>query len=139
MHGTLRQIADFLGDNCKAAAMVTGTRRLNRGIKSQKLDTLADIFNCTQNLVGTFGLGFKFRADAFKVASDGLGLAGNGRARGVLNIPGDVGTIGNFATGFIKTGAQIVRPDIDLAHQAVLTFASRVGKFQKVLDVIKRG
>ncbi len=78
LHGALGQIADFLGDNGKAPPVIPGPGRFDGSIECQKFDALADILDRAQNLVGAFGLGFKFGADAFKIGADGVGLAGNG-------------------------------------------------------------
>ncbi len=74
LHGALGQITDFLGDDGETAPVFASACRLDRGIERQKLDALADIFDCTQHLGCTFGLGFKVLADLFKVASNGIGL-----------------------------------------------------------------
>jgi hypothetical protein len=48
--------ANFIGDDCKSAALFTGAGGFNRGVESQQIGLVGDVVNHTDdvpNLVGT--------------------------------------------------------------------------------------
>ena len=137
LHCALSQIADFLGNNGKTASMLARAGCFDGGIQSQKLDAFTDIFNRAQNLGCAFGLGFKVLTDFFKISADRMGLGRDDFARGFLHIIGCCSAFLNLATGLFKPGTQIVRANINFAHQAVLGFTSGIGEFQQMFDIVK--